>query len=135
VFRARFRRRRGRTKVTVPRRLIVTVPLTQRGAVWLDEQARTVTLLGLLELAGILAQDRGQSTYPSSAELIARTRGAVLALSSPAATPPAGRYGYYSDARLHVAAVTLSAAGRRLFVEYDGDRLSTNVENHFTAGD
>ena len=39
-----------------------------------------------------------------------------------------GSLGYYSDGHEHVAAAMLSASGRRLFLEYDGDAVSTNVQ-------
>jgi hypothetical protein len=52
----------------------------------------------------------------------------IVALASPADTPPPGSVGYYSDGARHAAAVVLSAAGRRLFVEVDADDvLRTNV--------
>ena len=49
-------------------------------------------------------------------------------LVDPTDTPPAGSLGYYSDGHEHVAAAMLSASGRRLFLEYDGDAVSTNVQ-------
>jgi hypothetical protein len=49
-------------------------------------------------------------------------------LSTPGATPPPKRIGYYSDGQEHIALVTLSASGKRLFIEESaGDVLSTNV--------
>ena len=56
-------------------------------------------------------------------------------LASPADTPPPGTVGYYSDGAEHAAAVTLSAAGRRLFIEVDADDvLRTNVARYLYAG-
>ena len=52
----------------------------------------------------------------------------VVALASPSDTPPSGSIGYYSDGAQHVAAVVLSATGRRLFFEFDADEtVRTNV--------
>ena len=52
----------------------------------------------------------------------------VVSLPNPSDTPPAGSIGYYSDGALHVAAVVLSASGRRLFLEGDVDHvIRTNV--------
>ena len=52
----------------------------------------------------------------------------VVSLGTPSDTPPAGSIGYYSDGAQHVAAVVLSASGRRLFVEADVDHvIRTNV--------
>jgi hypothetical protein len=53
-------------------------------------------------------------------------------LPSPSDTPPAGSIGYYSDGAQHVAAVVLSASGRRLFLEGDVDHVvRTNVLEYF----
>ena len=48
-------------------------------------------------------------------------RLSVVALASPSDSPPPGSIGYYSDGARHVAAVVLSATGRRLFLELDAD--------------
>ena len=58
-----------------------------------------------------------------------------MALTSPSDTPPPGSVGYYSDGAQHAAAVVLSAAGRRLFVEVDADDvLRTNVARYLGEG-
>ena len=122
------RRRVGRT-------LIASVPLTQRGAVHLDEELKTAGLFGLLVLAGELGE---KNEYPTSSELFARIEKetgeipeALVALSLPTDTPAPGAYGYFSDGVKHVALVTVSAAGRRLFIEVSADRtLSTNVSEY-----
>jgi hypothetical protein len=119
------------------RELIVAVPLTQRGAVRLDERARAAALLTVLELAGL------HGAFESPADLVARfpqldrpVRVSVVALPSPADTPAAGSIGYYSDGAEHAAAVLLSASGRRLFLEFDADRvIRTNVAEYlFESG-
>ena len=117
------------------RELIVAIPVTQQGAVHLDERARAIALMGLIQLASIDAERRGLDHFPTSAELVEfvpalprPVKLAVVALASPADTPPAGSIGYYSDGARHVAAVVLSATGRRLFLEYDvDDVIRTNV--------
>jgi hypothetical protein len=133
---ARTVTRHGR-RVRHSRELIVAVPLTQRGAVRLDERARAAALLTVLELAG----PRGAFALP--ADLVSRlpllkrpVRLSVVALSSPADTPAAGSIGYYSDGAQHAAAVLLSASGRRLFLEFDADRvIRTNVAEYlFESG-
>jgi hypothetical protein len=116
------------------RELIVAIPLTQRGAVRLDERARARALFVLTSLAASFAQ-QGQLDYPPPAELVERVprlpgpvKLSVVALPSPSDTPPAGSIGYYSDGAQHVAAVVLSATGRRLFLEFDADQIiRTNV--------
>jgi hypothetical protein len=73
--------------------------------------------------------------YPTSAELVAHVpliprpvKLSGVALASPSDTPPAGSIDYYSDGAQHVAAVVLSATGRRLFFELDVDQIvRTNV--------
>jgi hypothetical protein len=128
------RRIRGKLRrVTGGRELIVSIPLTQRGAVYLDEQEKTGNLMGVLSLAGHLAEKQGRSTYPTVEELLAsrsRLRSGVMGLAGPTETPPAGKVGYWTDGAQHVAVVTLSASGRRLFVEYEGDVLHTNVAGY-----
>jgi len=122
------RRRYGRS-------LIVAIPLTQRGAVRLDEQARTHALVTLLEVAAVLSRREESDRYSTPAELVAYLpllkrplKLSVVALASPSDTPPAGSIGYYSDGAQHVAAVVLSASGRRLFLEADvDDVIRTNV--------
>jgi hypothetical protein len=117
------------------RELIVAIPLTQRGAVHLDEEARAQALMGLLTIASIDAERRNLDRYPTSSELVALLpllprplRLTVVALPSPSDTPPAGSIGYYSDGARHVAAVVVSATGRRLLLELDvDDVIRSNV--------
>jgi hypothetical protein len=123
------------------RELIVAIPVTQQGAVHLDERARAYALMGLLHLAGIDADRRNLDHFPPPAELIQfvpalprPVKLSVAALQSPSDTPPAGSIGYYSDGAQHVAAVVLSASGRRLFLEYDVDGvIRTNVLGYLYA--
>ena len=112
------------------RELLVSIPLTQRGAVHLDEEARARALLGVLGRASFEADRRNLDRWPTSAELVAflpvlprPIRLSVVGLASPADTPPAGSIGYYSDGARHVAAVVVSASGRRLFYELDVDQV------------
>lgn len=128
---ARTLRRNG-VRHRYGRELMVAIPLTQAGAVRLDERARTHALVTLLEIA---ARRGNAGAFPASADLVALApvlprpvRLFVVALAAPADTPPARSIGYYSDGAQHAAAVVLSATGRRLFVEYDADRvIRTNV--------
>ena len=99
------------------RRHIATFAVSERGEVVVDEQYRTILMLTVLTSEG------------------ARSALQVTQLASPADTPPAGSVGYYSDGSEHSAAVTLSAAGRRLFIEVDADDvLRTNVAKYLYAG-
>ena len=99
------------------RQRLVTFATSDRGEVLVDEQYRAI----LLEVALT-----GQS---------ARSAPGVVPLASPADTPPPGSVGYYTDGAEHAAAVTLSAAGRRLFIEVETDDvLHTNVARYLSAG-
>jgi hypothetical protein len=128
--------RRNGERLHYGRTPIVAIPLTQRGAVRLDERARARALGTLLGIAAVLPSREGEfDRYATPAELVAYVpllrrplRLSVVALPSPSDTPPAGSIGYYSDGAQHVAAVVLSASGRRLFFEADVDEvIRTNV--------
>jgi hypothetical protein len=70
----------------------------------------------------------GSSPRRAAERRSAPLRLSVVELPSPSDTPPAGSIGYYSDGAQHVAAVVLSATGRRLFLELDVDEvIRTNV--------
>ena len=133
---ARTIRRRGQRERR-GRELIVSVPLTQRGAVHLDEEEKVWSLVGLLSFVAIFGEEDTWQGWPEPAELIetisdrGRGRLELVGLASPADTPAPGAVGYYSDGRQHAAVVILSASGRRLFIEFDADEvLRTNVAGH-----
>jgi hypothetical protein len=99
------------------RKNLVTFATSDRGRVLMDEQYRTLLLETVLTTGGAF------SALP------------VVALASPSDTPPPESVGYYSDGAQHAAAVMLSAAGRRLFVEVDADDvLRTNVARYLGEG-
>jgi hypothetical protein len=123
--------RRNGERQRLRRELIVSIPLTQRGAVFLDEEGKALELQSLLVLAGFLTEEGVPNPWPTAAEILGRRFDrAIVALASPTDTPRQGAIGYYTDGRQHVAAVTLSASGRRLFVEWEADVLHTNVAGH-----
>lgn len=120
------------------RRVVVSIPLTQRGAVLLDEERVTHELLALGVLANIASERLRLDGPPTTAQLLRflerrdrRQRARVAGLESPADTPPVGKLGYYSDGGERTAWVGLSASGRRLFIESEPDGvLRTNVATH-----
>jgi hypothetical protein len=121
-------RRRGRSA-----ELIVSVPLTQRGAVFLDEREKVGQLMGVLFAAGDLAEKHNLPGAATAEQLLARwpqLQGQVVPLGGPTETPPPKTVGYWSDGAHHLAAVTLSTLGRRLFIEHEGDVLHTNVAGY-----
>ena len=124
------------------RRLIVAIPLTQRGAVRLDEQRRANALATVLGIAAALPRREKLDRYATPAELVAYLpvlkrplRLSVVALAGPSETPPAGSIGYYSDGAQHAAAVVVSASGRRLFFEADVDRVIRSNVTEYIYGD
>lgn len=121
--------RRNGARQRIGRRLIVSIALTQAGAVFLDEELRARRLFQMLLAAGFVADQLKISGWPSYAQLVdqAIPRRRLASLASPADTPPAGTIGYYSDRRDNVAVATLSSSGKRLFIELTGEAVSTNV--------
>jgi hypothetical protein len=103
---------------------VALIPLTQKGAVFEDEALFAGDLLGIAGLADSLSTG---GHFPPADQVVAKGGGSVVALAAPTDTPPAGKYGIYSDGNQHIAAVVLSSAGRRLFFEVAGDTVSTNV--------
>lgn len=106
-----------------------------------------LTLSAVLSVANLVASEENLKGYPTHAQLIDFLSGfrpapavrrfarRIVALASPADTPPAGKVGYYSDGGERVAAVILSRSARRLFIEFvPDDVLRTNVAD-FILGD
>jgi hypothetical protein len=128
---ARTVRRDGRRR-RVRRRLIASVPLTQQGTVFLDHQYNAFLLTSVLTFSEAAADERGRDGYLTPDELMGLRNGeprgpALVALASPSDTPPPDTIGYYSDGAKHAAAAIVSAAGKRLFLEVNGDVVHTNV--------
>jgi hypothetical protein len=130
---ARTVRRHGQRQ-RIPRRLVVSVPLTQTGAVFLDEESKARKLLRLVMAAGLRADDLKIGGWPSYAQLLdgasQEAKKGIVQLATPDDTPPARTIGYYSDRADHLAVVMLSRAGRRLLIELDGDMLTTNLSGY-----
>ena len=121
------------------RRVIVSIPLTQKGAVLLDEEKSARELFSLLLAAGFAAEKLHLDGAPTTAQFldfVAGLNGGVVpktlvGLATPADTPPAGSIGYYSDGAERTAVATLSASGRRLFIENEPDGvLRTNLAQY-----
>jgi hypothetical protein len=124
-------RRKNRSK-----RIIVSVPLTQKGAVFLDEEEKTQSIFGLLLLAEFVQEDEKIDGYPTYDEFLQgiprRAREAfskrVSALAAPTDVPPARTIGYYSDGDQQIGVSIVSKAGRLLFIRFGPDDvLTTNV--------
>jgi hypothetical protein len=134
---ARTVTRRGQ-RVRLPRRVLVSIPLTQAGAVLLDEESKAASVAGILLIAQLYAERREVNTWPTPAQLLGylqrvapQAEGRVVALPTAADTPPAGKIGYWSDGGEAAAVVVLSRAGRRLFLEFGpDDMLHTNLAEY-----
>ena len=130
----RIEARRTRTrKRTVETTIVMDLglPLTQRGAVFLDESEMLLSLDALLEA---VTPPEGQTAYRSAADAIERTGlSNVVVLDDAAATPPAGKLGLYSDGAQHAAAVGVTKSGRRVFIDVNADALSTNLSTALFA--
>ncbi len=123
------RKRRGQRQRT-PRKHLVSIPLTQDGAVYLDGQRKNVRLTLVLTLAGSIADERHQTTWPLLDDFPAKARTwlRIVPLAGPQDDPPPGMVGYFSDGQQHVAVSVLTATGERLFLELEaGDVVRTNT--------
>jgi hypothetical protein len=118
----------------VGRRLLVSLSLSQSGAVFLDEEAGTLRLVKAELLAATVEEKlelSGYPTYAQIAQVYPKVAGFMFGLAAPGDAPPPKRVGYYSDGKEHIAVATLSTLGKRLFVEgLAGNVLSTNVAEH-----
>lgn len=129
---------RPRTKHS-SKRILVSVPLTQKGAVFIDEERKTRTMLSVLLLADIarVKQDlHGSPTYDQLIKVVPRRVRTefsrfVVPLAAPTDAPPPHKIGYYSDGGENVALAVISASGRLLFIRYGPDEtLTTNVAGY-----
>lgn len=116
------------------RTLIVSVPLTQEGAVFIDEETKARDMLQVGLIASLLEERDKLAGHPTYEQLVAkfpRLAKLIVKLAAPGDTPPAGKIGYFSDGAERLALVTLSASGRRLFFESGpDDYLATNVAKY-----
>ncbi len=123
-------RRPGRPPRRLPTRQIVAIPLTQEGAVQLDREEKSEAIFGVLLVTESVGERSKPDGFPTYAQIVARYPNlarVVVALPAPAAVPPPGKVGYFSDAAAHLAISAVTAVGKRLFIEYNGDVLSTNL--------
>jgi hypothetical protein len=115
----------------ISRRVLFSIPLTQAGAVYLDEESKARDMFTISLLASFTKLNQKLPGYPTYAQLVQeypRVTKAVVQLPTPGDTPPRKRIGYYSDGQEHIALAIVSASGKRLFIEESaGDVLSTNV--------
>lgn len=126
--------RRDGSRHRVERTVLFSIPITQAGAVYLDEEQKTATMftVSLIErLSRPKAAPDVALTYTQLVQVVPRFGKSLVALAGPGDSPPPRKLGYYSDGAEHTALVIISAAGRRLFIEQAADKvLSTNVADY-----
>jgi hypothetical protein len=106
--------------------LVAWAAVTARGRTYLDE----VATAGLLELPFLIGDE--SDAPPSVARVVERSKGVIVALDGPDGSPPAGRIGYWTDGSRAVTAA-LTRAGRRLFIDIDGDVVRSNALPYLDA--
>lgn len=129
---------RGQHRQPAPRRHLVSIPLTQAGAVQLDGERKVIRMTIVTSIVGAVADQRRQTTWPLFDDLPAKARTAfkIVSLAEPDDDPPPGSVGYFSDGQRHVAVSILSGTGVRLFTELEaGDVLHTNVTRYWQPWD
>jgi hypothetical protein len=95
--------------------------LTPAGATWIDEEVRATRMIDVAHAA------RPVLAYRTAGDVVSIGGGEVVALDTPDATPPTGKIGYWAHGGA-VSFVTLSSAGRRLWVQdLGGGMLHTDV--------
>jgi hypothetical protein len=98
---------------------VAAVPVSAKGARYLDERTTVRTLLGLLLLTS------GPSGRPTPAGTIqAVTHGEVVPVSGAEQPPPPGLVGYWTDGANQVYLGALTHFGVLLFYQYD---ISSNI--------
>jgi hypothetical protein len=116
------------------RRVLVSIPLTQEGAVYLDEEAKTYSMVRASIFLAVAKEDLKLSGWPTYEQVVQDVPAAakrIVKLATPSDSPPANKIGYYSDGAEHVSLVTFSSSGRRLFMEADADEVvRTNVAKY-----
>lgn len=126
--------RRHNDRVRVARRVLVSIPLTQAGAVYLDEESKVQDMFKVGLLAAFAKDDQKLSGAPTYAQLVQeypKLARVAVELAAPGDSPPPRRIGYFSDGHEHTALAVLSTLGRRLFIEKSaGEVLHTNVAKY-----
>jgi hypothetical protein len=116
---------------------IVDVPVTQAGAVYIDERH---TFFGIRNAAFTAAGDAeaaDRATFEPADQYVRRygSDGDMVVLPTADAVPAAGTIGIFSDGAHHFEAVALTTLGRRMFYDIDGDALTTNGTPYLTDPD
>jgi hypothetical protein len=103
--------------------LSIEVPATQTGALFLRERNLGDRMVAALDLVAVNGRDGRYPMFSAMADVIPR----LVELPSPDATPAPGALGLYSDGAQHVTVAAVSLLGTRLFIDVNGELLSSNV--------
>ncbi len=116
---------------------IVDIPVTQDGAVYIDERHTLFTIRNAAFTAADDAEEAHRATFEPADQYVHRYGfdGDMIALATPDANPAAGVTGIFSDGEHHFEAVALTTLGRRMFYDINGDVLTTNGTPYLTDPD
>lgn len=111
---------------------IAAVPVSARGATYLDERRTVGEILDLL-----LVTQRPSGLPTSAASMQTLTRGLVVPVSGPEQPPPVGHVGYWTDGTNEVYLGALSHYGVLYFYQYEisSDTVTTNVLDWLSGQD
>src|SRR4051794_33201946 len=103
----------------------IVVGLDARGRAYLADARAAGLADGLV--TRLAQRGRRLSSWPTRGELTKAMRTSLVHLAVPSARPPEGRVGYYSDGRRRMSLVASSASGSNVFIQTDGDEVTTNL--------
>ena len=107
----------------------MVIALTDAGRAHVDEVARAFDLVVVMSFAQPLIS----ASWAPAVDVVAVMGGEVVAIDGPAATPPPGVVGYWTDGTT-ATAVTVTAAGLRRYLTIGPDERSTNARGLLQLG-
>ena len=107
---------------------IVDIPVTEDGAVYLDERHVFSDIRNAVFTAASDAEQAHSTAFESAEQFVQKyaSDGDIVALATPVASPGTGAIGVFSDGAHHFEAVGTTALGRRMYYDINGDMLTTN---------
>jgi hypothetical protein len=103
------------------------VPLSALGLDHIDEDATLTRIIVAASIAGREADAAHVSTYPPTAELARTLPARTVALERQEDSPAQGQLGVFTDGARHLEVVALTRSGRRIFLDFTADVVSTNA--------
>jgi hypothetical protein len=105
-----------------PSQLVAVAPVSAEGRAWVTDLEASVPLLNIG-----YPDDTPAGQVPNVDAMVDEWKPLIVALPDPAAMPPTGKIGYWSDGAHHDVLAVRSETGRRLFVENDADVVRSNM--------